>query len=595
MPSGSLSRSRLYAPFLGLVAIQALLVALLPSTSGSDDPAAQFAGGQPPGVQEGQTAGPGDGEAADGGTTDAPGDRSEDEGSPTGGAPDAGATGSAQRAEPGDGGGAREGGREAQDDGASGATAAAGDTGHCTEDGRQHPIVFHAPSCAPAWDGGDNGGATYRGVSEDEINVVWLVEGENEQVAAIASAAGADTSPEEQAAHLQVLEDFLNEYHEFSGREVRLTFHELEDCPQSPPDIPGCRAEVRQVMEVLDPFMLLWSTPIYPDIFDEFARAGVVSLGGAAFAREAFVGHRPYRWDLAMDGTQGLELTGEYYCKKMAGETASHAGQIIHPSIGARDTTERRLGIISREAEANVLAARRLAELVRECSGQEVPIVTYDTNLERAQEQAVANTAALVAEGVTTVVCNCDVIRPVFITRNFTAQNYFPEHLITGLQAIDFDVIGRLYDPEQWQRAFGLSHLAAAVDWDEANAERVSQAMGMDERICDCPVMTEYVLLAGLMLHEAGPDLTPQTLESAMFASDPLGGWEATGGDPAIRLQRFGEGDYTAISDVREVYWSASATSEADGDPGAYVPMNDGRRYQQGELTSDFEIPQPSR
>jgi hypothetical protein len=46
---------------------------------------------------------------------------------------------------------------------------------------------------------------------------------------------------------------------------------------------------------------------------------------------------------------------------------------------------------------------------------------------------------------------------------------------------------------------------------------------------------------------------------------------------------------------VREVYWSASATSEADGEPGAYVPMNDGRRYQQGELTSAFEIPQPSR
>jgi hypothetical protein len=425
--------------------------------------------------------------------------------------------------------------------------------------------------------------------------VVWLVEEANEQVAAIGSAAGADTSPEEEAAHLQVLEDFLNEHHEFYGREVSLTYYQLEDCPQSPADIPGCRAEVRRVMEELDPFMLLWSTPIYPDIFDEFARAQVVSVGGAAFAREAFTGHRPYRWDLAMDGTQGLELTGEYYCKKMAGETASHAGQLIHPSIGTRDTTERRLGIISREAEANVLAARRLAEQVRECSGHDVPIVTYDTNLERAQEQAAANTAALVAAGVTTVVCNCDVIRPVFITRNFTAQNYFPEHLISGLQAIDFDAIGRLYDPEQWQRAFGLSHLAAAVDWDEANAERVSQAMGMDERICNCPVMTEYVLLAGLMLQEAGPELTPHVMEAALFESEPLGGWEATGGDPSIRLQRFGEGDYTAISDVREVYWSASATSEADGEPGAYVPMNDGRRYQQGELASAFEIPQPSR
>lgn len=579
------ARLRLYAPFLALIAAQALLVALLPSTTGT--PTAADVDSRGPGAEQ---------PAAPGATGPAPG-----EGGPSSGPDDGPATDRA----PGDGAGAAgddppgpgattSGDAESgEDDGE--VLSAGGDTGHCTDDGRQHDVVFHAPPCVETWGGGDNGGATYRGVTEDEIHVVWLVEEANEQVSAIASSAGADTSPEEEAAHLQVLEDFLNQYHELYGREIRLTYYELEDCPQSPADVPSCRAEVRALIDELEPFMLIWATPIYPDIFDEFARAQVVSLGGAAFAREAFTTHRPYRWDLAMDGTQGLELTGEYYCKKLEGDNASHGGQVIHPSIGPRETAERRMGIISREAEANVLAARRLAEQVRDCAGHDVPIVTYDTNLERAQEQAAANTAALVAEGVTTVVCNCDVIRPVFITRNFTAQNYFPEHLITGLQAIDFDVIGRLYDSEQWQHAFGLSHLAAAVDWDEASAERVSQATGRDERICNCPVMTEYVLLAGYMLQTAGPDLTPQRLEAGMLDDAPRGGWEATGGDATVRLHRFGPEDYTAISDVREVYWDASATSEADGEPGAYVPLNDGRRYQLGELSGEFEIPQPAR
>jgi len=38
------------------------------------------------------------------------------------------------------------------------------------------------------------------------------------------------------------------------------------------------------------------------------------------------------------------------------------------------------------------------------------------------------------------------------------------------------------------------------------------------------------------------------------------------------------------------VYWSATATSIIDGKQGAYVPVNNGKRYAGGELDGSFTI-----
>ena len=47
----------------------------------------------------------------------------------------------------------------------------------------------------------------------------------------------------------------------------------------------------------------------------------------------------------------------------------------------------------------------------------------------------------------------------------------------------------------------------------------------------------------------------------------------------------FGNGDYTAISDARQVWWDPNAPSKIDGKAGAYVDMDGGRRYAIGEWT----------
>jgi hypothetical protein len=470
---GTFDRARLYAPFLALIAFQALLVALLPSTSGTGDAAGVFAGGQAPTAEQGQAA-PTPGEAPqDGQDThgpDGPGDLG---GDATAGSTAEGATG--------DGTDPSESGAEdgaAQANGTHAAEgdevgAAGGDTDHCTEDGRQTDVVTHVPECQPVFEG-DNGGATYQGVTEDSIRVVWFTTETNEQVAAIGQSAGA-ASEADSRWHLQMVIDWINDTYELYGREIDLRIFEA-DCPDTPPDVPACRAEARQMLQEHDPFAVMWTTPLYPEIFDEFAREGVLSLGGMGFGAEFYNARRPYRWDLTMEGTKAGEFVAEYYCKKLAGENASHAGEIIHPTIGTRSSTRRKMGIITPETEANIAAANRVRELVAECDGQEVPLATYESNIERAQEQSTARTALMINENVTTVVCMCDPISPIFTTAAFTSQQYYPEHLLAGMIGMDFDQVGRLYEPSQWQHAFGISHISQPPPEEESAGHRIHHA-----------------------------------------------------------------------------------------------------------------------
>lgn len=592
MGSTPLSRFRLYAPFLVLVAVQMMIVAIAPSISpnGAGQQAA-FGEGESADSQA-STFSSGDGAAGDGpSTSDGGGALAADGGDAQTGGGSTGAGGGSSDAD-GSGSGTGDGSGDGNENGGGSAAAAEGDTSHCTEDGRQHDVLPTAPQCQPVFEG-DNGGATYRGVSSDEIRLLWFMEDTNEQVAALTAQAGVSATAEEQEAYFEAVEDFLNEHYEFYGREINIIRHMEKGCKQSPPDIPQCRAAARKAVEEFEPAVVVWPTPIYPDVFDEFAREQVVTFGGWHVDRQVFETRRPFRWDLNMDGTTSMDFVGEYYCKKLAGGNATHAGEVIHPTIGRGESTERKLGIVTREHEQNLSTAQHLAAQVSECAGESPPVITYDPDLGRRQEQSTSNTANLIDAGVTTVVCVCDPIHPVFETNSYTRQGYFPEHLVAGVGFMDVDDLARLYDQAQWEHAFGLSHVGNAVPDEERQAQTIWEASGRDgEAPCACGLEAAYPLLVGAMIQNAGADFNPRSAERGMFEAPDVGGWENTG-DPTLPLIRFAEGDYTALSDVREIHWDANATSESDGESGAYVALYEGERFTLGNLPSGFDVPQP--
>ena len=52
---------------------------------------------------------------------------------------------------------------------------------------------------------------------------------------------------------------------------------------------------------------------------------------------------------------------------------------------------------------------------------------------------------------------------PSSLTKEATAQNYFPEWVVLGAAYTDTSLFGRSYDQKQWAHAFGVSTLPTPV------------------------------------------------------------------------------------------------------------------------------------
>ena len=189
------------------------------------------------------------------------------------------------------------------------------------------------------------------------------------------------------------------------------------------------------------------------------------------------------------------------------------------------------------------------------------------------------------AEGVTSALLFSDPIAPVYMTKQMSAQNYYPEHVLVGSGLIDYDAVGRLYDPGQWRHAFGLSDSPVFQPLEKQEAAIVWRAAGNS----GVPYSTSelafsYLSLAFGGIQMAGPRLDPGTFEHALLSGTLEGPQYAQSKNPFLPWIHFGPGDYTAVSDAKESYWDPHAISPIDGREGAYRHLAGGRRYGIGQI-----------
>jgi hypothetical protein len=276
------SALRLYAPFLALALAQAAFVVWAPSKG--EEATNQFA------------------EVAAGGSTFTPGASSGGGATtfdPTTGAPIAGGTSGAGGGTAAGGGSAAGGSSGGSAGGGGGAAAAAsagsGDTSHCKGD-RQTDVIFNSPPCAPKWpDGADNGGATYPGVTKDEIRFVIFQCQSNEQVDAILATQGLAASDQETEAMLDAATEFINTNYETYGR--TLVWERVRgDCPTTPPDPAKARQAAAEVAKTKPAFVYVAGGG--SAAADVFAQAGIVSVGIQWNGQEFYAGRRPFRYDI---------------------------------------------------------------------------------------------------------------------------------------------------------------------------------------------------------------------------------------------------------------------------------------------------------
>ncbi len=451
------------------------------------------------------------------------------------------------------------------------------------ETGRVKVANFFAPECYAPFDG-DNGGATATGVTEDSIKIVWWQSQKDDLVLKyITDAIQNDDSNDDIEATIRGLITYYETYYETYGRSVDLVFYEGSGLVN---DAVSARADAVAIAEEIQPFMVLGGPSLTNAFAEELNARGVPCVGcGPGQPFEYYADNAPYAWALGMGSEQANILSAEYVGKQLVGRPAEFAGD------EAMQSTERVFGRLW--IDSSITSGELNQQFIDEFAtygGELTESIPYVLDPGTIQESAATAIARLKNSGVTTVLLSVDPVAPRDFTREATAQNYFPEWVLSGNVLADTTVFARTYDQAQWAHAFGVSTLSARVApelsgprtiyrWFHDEDPAASSTIG----VIDPSLGLLYAYLQGI-----GPELTMENWQARAFAADPT---RTALTAPSIsygaqnRWPADLEPDYRGVDDMTLMWWDPDAEGldelDATG-PGMWQYVDGGLRYLAG-------------
>ena len=497
--------------------------------------------------------------------------------------------------------------------------------------GRVEIPTLYAPSCVPPYSG-NNGGATYNGVSGNSITVAVPLSSDQAQAQAVAAAAN-DNDTDAQVR--QVAQDYVTEFEhhvQTYGRQVKLVYFTSNYNSNDSTDAQNseCQADATYVAKTLHAFMT-WDqraeecgTVAYQNTL---AHDGVLCFCTTTVPSSYYLQWAPYVWGSGLpDETQGYLMRTEVICKELASYAPKFAGEsdlnspvvskrvfgLIWPGASTLDNTT------VYESGANYFAQ----QLQQKCGivlKDKVSFPIVDTN---GPADAQTLMAKFKSDHVTTVILVADPIDPIYLTTAATKQLYFPEWFDTGSALTDETHYGRLYDQNQWKHAFGFSALPDRVPNTLGDAYSMYNWAYHGAPPAAYTFPTEYLwaleFFSGISL--AGPDLTPYTYQcgeapyTSTTHSGPLG---AAGGVPCVgkvypglfgypispsdypqrvanAVVSFGSklwpwDDYNVFDDGTLIWWDGTATGPDETNSngvGMWRYLYNGKRYLLGQFPS---------
>lgn len=442
----------------------------------------------------------------------------------------------------------------------------------CADRERQVETDGYSPPCFVWDDSAGNGGATTTGVTEDEVTVSYRLTAEPNAIGLLAQMAGMpfDETNEDLARTAEGLIDYFNENYEFYGRRLVLEGYEGRGTLTGELFGGGQEAATNDALRVVEIGAFADVTALSQPYADALARNQVVGFGAPYMSREWFADRRPYAWSSTPDCSGVSEIASEYGNKRVMGRPAAYAG-------GNLAGQPRRMAVIA----PNNLEYQQCVDAgiaVVEEAGNEMDLrLEYVLDLAQTSTQAPGLVARLKDAGITSVTFAGDPLMLLALTSEANAQDYHPEWLLVGVGFTDLDLVGQLIQaaaPGQWDRAFGGSPMAPQPTYGTSEAYRAYKSVRDDEPSLLVDVVYHQLLPLALGVQMAGPELTPETFETGLYAypegTGVAGTWDWT------------PGNYTPVVDVREIWWDPDRPSPFNGAPGTYVDA--GLRFRAGEV-----------
>jgi hypothetical protein len=563
--------ARRYAPLAALVAAQLLIIALAPSKAPGGSALGAFAGAAPS-ASGASSTGVGGSDASSAPGSVVPGTSGT-------GATDGGSAGGVTAA----------GGGSAGSSGSVGAAAGGGgkgDTSHCAGDRQYDPKVeYYAPPCVPTFSG-DNGGATYRGVTADTIKIIDYVGKGSDAVDTILKAQGAYVDNNQRKTYDEAVAKFINDNYELYGRKLEIKLVQ-GNCATIPPDNACLRSEMRQIATNEKPLWLKWNASVSSETYDELSRLGIFNSGGWHFRDSFGTSHAPFHWDVQMSGTDMARQAGQWYCQQLAKFPTEYAGT-GNPAENLNGKP-RLLGVISTNDPENQASVEvDLKQEIQKCGvGYGGRFYFYAQDITTADQQRRAAVLKMRSDGVaTSIMCFCDLVAPSFLYSEEQQESYYPENLIVGSGFMDADASSQAYmgtlgcplagRPCTFEDAFGISSITGQEPKFKDRGSRVWAAGGGKGNPPYESVTADwdYFNMIASILQMAGPAVTPETVAQGATRLGCRGG-----GATGQILRCFEPGSYSWNQDMRPVYWSTKTTSPYNGEAGSYVELGPRKKY----------------
>jgi hypothetical protein len=442
----------------------------------------------------------------------------------------------------------------------------------CTANARQVPWSAYAPWCRPAFSG-DNGGATAPGVTGDTITLTYRRQN-TAQAAAVRALAGEATPVDGEFLHdLQVFVNLFNQQYELFGRHVELApfngrgDYLTEDLGQGQQAANADGITARELGGFADVTFPSATSLFYSAALQS---QGVVAYGFPLAPQRWYDANSPWQYNVFLGGSEWAQWAGNVVCRRLAGAPADFAGD---PDL--RDDT-RVFGLVTVEFPTWVTVADEIASRIEEqCGVRMARRASYAEDLGSMQQDGSSIAAQLKSAGVTTVICFCDPLMPIFLTDAASRQGFRPEWLVQN----QYDPIAQVVDQSQYAHAIAPGPASTPADRSEAYAAyKLADPTGEPASIY-YQAAYEVLLHVFGALQTAGPDLTPANYQAGVFAIPP----SARAGD--FGQWGTGAGRYTPIVGIPVVRWSTTARS-ANGNPGTWVPCDEGAAYPVGSAAA---------
>ena len=461
------------------------------------------------------------------------------------------------------GGGTTTGGTTTGGGATGGGTSAAAPKLACPDRQDQVPGDPYSPPCVSFK--GSNGGATSKGVTATEIKVAFRVLNEKGFQQTLADLAGASLvdSPATTTKTVTALADYFNERFQLYGRKIKIAFYDGQGSNTT--ELLGggrdkATADAITVSQQIGAFADLSATS--EPYSGALAERKVVAFGDPYLSRAWHVKRAPYTWSLATDGSIVSEEAADYQVKRLYDKNAIYAGGNGGDGKPLQGRP-RKFATIAPENSWYQESVQNAEDIIRKAGKTPGFNRKYVLDLATMSDQATGIIAQMKSQNITTIVCGCDPIIPVFLSGVANREKYFPEFIIVGTALTDADIVGQLWNQNFAEHAFGVSSLEPFTPPTSTIAYAAYKSVRKDEPAFSVDLIYYQMYMMAIGLQGAGPTLNPQTFQAGMFAYPPKLG--------PFGLWKFGPGDFTAANDVREIYWDPNAVSTYNGKPGAYI------------------------